>query len=59
MPPTFVALQYLCDVSRLQVPDVDLGIFASANNVLATRIAKSSYQTVCSIRVSRIRFDTS
>ena len=59
MPPTFVTLQYLCDAPRLQVPDVDLGIFASANNVLAAGVAESSHQTVRSIRVARIRFDTS
>ena len=43
MPPTFVALQYLYDAPRLQVPDVDLGILASANNVLATCIAESGH----------------
>jgi hypothetical protein len=43
MPPTFVALQYLCDTSRLQVPDVDFAIFASANNAVAIRSAESGH----------------
>ena len=44
MPPTFVALQYLCDTPRLQVPDVDFAIFASANNIVAVvSSAESGY----------------
>jgi hypothetical protein len=42
MPPTFVPLQHLCDVPGLQVPDVDLAIFASANNVMATSSSTES-----------------
>ena len=41
IPPTFVALKYLCDTPRLQVPDVDFAIFASANNVVAISSAES------------------
>jgi hypothetical protein len=43
MPPTFVALQDLCNTPRLQVPDVDFAIFASANNVVAIGSAESGH----------------
>jgi hypothetical protein len=43
MLPTFVPLQYLCDTPRLQVPDVDFTIFASANNVVAISSAESGH----------------
>ena len=41
MPPTFVALKYLCDTPGLQVPDVNFAILTSANDVVAISSTES------------------
>ena len=52
-----MALQHLHDFSCLQVPYVNLHVFATTHNVLAARSEIGRY-AVGSVSVTSVRFDT-
>lgn len=56
---TSVTLQYLHDLTRLQVPNVRFMILASCNDPFPTRYAKACRDAVFAVNMASVRFQTS
>lgn len=54
-----MTLKDLQNLPRLQIPDINLGIFASAHNKFPSRNAKAGEQAVRIVGMAYVGFDTS
>ena len=56
---TCVSLEYLHDLSALQIPEVDLVVFAAGYDPLSARDTKARCDAVLLISVTHVRLQTS